>query len=71
MKRAAAKRDSIIRHLRALMTREKIDLLSAVDHGAPNKVVGVLTSEDVANAYEKQRVSAEIAFAHSTVRTFS
>ena len=38
-----------------LMTREKIDLLPVVDKDAPTKVVGVLTSEAVANAYEKAK----------------
>ena len=38
-----------------LMTREKIDLLPVVDKDAPTKVMGVLTSEAVANAYEKAR----------------
>jgi Zn-dependent protease/CBS domain-containing protein len=38
-----------------LMTKEKIDLLPVVEKDAPNKVVGVLTSEAVANAYEKAK----------------
>jgi Zn-dependent protease/CBS domain-containing protein len=38
-----------------VMTREKIDLLPAVDREAPDKIVGVLTSEGVANAYEKAK----------------
>jgi len=38
-----------------LMTREKIDLLPVVDKDAPTKVVGVLTNEAVANAYEKAK----------------
>jgi Zn-dependent protease/CBS domain-containing protein len=38
-----------------LMTKEKIDLLPVVDKDAPTKVMGVLTSEAVANAYEKAR----------------
>ncbi len=40
-----------------LMTREKIDLMPVVDKEAPSKVVGVLTSEAVANAYEKAKNS--------------
>lgn len=40
-----------------LMTREKIDLLPVVEKNAQTKVVGVLTSEAVANAYEKARSS--------------
>ena len=38
-----------------LMTKEKIDLLPVVDRETPTKVVGVLTSEAIANAYEKAR----------------
>ena len=38
-----------------LMTREKIDLLPVVDKDVPTRVMGVLTSEAVANAYEKAR----------------
>jgi Zn-dependent protease/CBS domain-containing protein len=39
------------------MTREKIDLLPVVDKQNPTKVVGVLTSEAVAAAFEKARNS--------------
>ncbi len=38
-----------------VMTREKIDLLPVVERESPDKVVGVLTSEGVANAYEKAK----------------
>ncbi|MCW4047706.1 MAG: site-2 protease family protein [Candidatus Bathyarchaeota archaeon] len=38
-----------------VMNREKTDLLPAVDREAPDKVVGVLTSEGVAKAYEKAK----------------
>ena len=38
-----------------LMTKEKIDLLPVVDKEYPTKVLGVLTSEAVANAYEKSK----------------
>jgi Zn-dependent protease/CBS domain-containing protein len=37
------------------MAREKIDLLPVVDKTAPTKVVGVVTSEGVAYAYEKAK----------------
>jgi Zn-dependent protease/CBS domain-containing protein len=37
------------------MIKEKIDLLPVVDKQNPTKVVGVLTSETVAGAYEKAR----------------
>ena len=38
-----------------VMTQEKIDLLPVVYRGTPDKVVGVLTSEAVASAYEKAK----------------
>jgi Zn-dependent protease/CBS domain-containing protein len=38
-----------------IMTREKIDLLPVVDRAAPTKVIGVVTSEGVAYAYEKAK----------------
>ena len=38
-----------------LMTKEKIDLLPVVDRETHTKVVGVLTSGAVANAYEKAK----------------
>jgi len=37
------------------MTKEKIDLMPVVDRETPSKVVGVLTSETVATAYEKAK----------------
>ena len=37
------------------MTKEKIDLLPVVDKETPTKLIGVLTSEAVATAYEKAR----------------
>lgn len=38
-----------------IMTREKIDLVPVVDREAPSKVLGVLTNEGVAYAYEKAK----------------
>jgi CBS domain-containing protein len=38
-----------------IMTREKIDLLPVVDKEALARVVGVVTSEGIAFAYEKAR----------------
>ena len=38
-----------------IMTREKIDLLPVVDRAMPTKVIGVLTNEGVAHAYEKAK----------------
>jgi len=39
-----------------IMSKEKIDLMPVVDKEATTKVVGVLTSEAVANAYEKAKI---------------
>jgi Zn-dependent protease/CBS domain-containing protein len=38
-----------------IMSREKIDLVPVVDRQAPSKVVGVVTSEGIAYAYEKAK----------------
>ncbi len=38
-----------------IMAREKVDLVPVVDKEAPTKVVGVVTSEGVAYAYEKAK----------------
>lgn len=38
-----------------VMNREKVDLLPVVERKTPDKVVGVLTSESVAQAYEKAK----------------
>jgi Zn-dependent protease len=38
-----------------LMTREKVDLIPVVNREEPNKIAGVVTSEGVANAYEKAK----------------
>jgi CBS domain-containing protein len=38
-----------------LMTREKVGLIPVVYREEPNKVAGVVTSEGVANAYEKAK----------------
>jgi CBS domain-containing protein len=38
-----------------IMTREKIDLIPVVERENPSKVVGVLTSEGVAYAFEKAK----------------
>jgi CBS domain-containing protein len=47
--------DEAILEVYKLMTREKIDLIPVVDRETPTKVVGVLTSEGIANAYEKAK----------------
>lgn len=46
--------DSILEAAK-IMTREKIDLVPVVDRDMPSKVVGVVTSESVAYAYEKAK----------------
>ncbi len=38
-----------------IMSREKLDLVPVVDRQAPSKILGVLTSEGVAYAYEKAK----------------
>jgi Zn-dependent protease/CBS domain-containing protein len=38
-----------------LMTRERIDLIPVVDKEMPAKLIGVLTSEAITNAYEKAK----------------
>ena len=47
--------DESILEANKIMTREKIDLIPVVDKEIPTKIVGVLTSEAVANAYEKSK----------------
>ncbi|MEM4574442.1 MAG: hypothetical protein QXF45_07890 [Candidatus Caldarchaeum sp.] len=39
-----------------VMVRQKIDLVPVVSRDDPNKVVGILTSESVAYAYEKAKI---------------
>ena len=55
MKHLSVFTDESILEAYKVMTREKIDLLPVVDRGTPDKVVGVLTSEAVASAYEKAK----------------
>jgi len=47
--------DESILEANKIMTREKIDLIPVVYKETPTKVIGVLTSEALANAYEKAR----------------
>jgi Zn-dependent protease/CBS domain-containing protein len=47
--------DESILEANKIMTREKIDLIPVVDKETPTKIVGVLTSEAIANAYEKSK----------------
>jgi Zn-dependent protease/CBS domain-containing protein len=47
--------DESILEANKIMTREKIDLIPVVDNEAPMTVIGVLTSEAIASAYEKAK----------------
>ena len=47
--------DESILEVNKLMTREKIDLIPVVDRQLPTKIIGVLTSEAIAEAYEKSK----------------
>ena len=47
--------DESILEANKIMSTEKIDLIPVVDKENPTRVVGVLTSEAIANAYEKSK----------------
>ena len=47
--------DESILEANKIMTREKIDLIPVVNKQTPSKIVGVLTSEAIANSYEKSK----------------
>ncbi len=47
--------DESILEANKIMSTEKIDLIPVVDKENPTKIVGVLTSEAIANAYEKSK----------------
>jgi len=47
--------DESILEANKIMTREKIDLIPVIDKEAPMTVIGVLTSEAIASAYEKAK----------------
>ncbi len=55
LKKLAVFQDESILEAYKIMTREKIDLLPVVDREALAKVIGVLTNESVAKAYEKAK----------------
>jgi CBS domain-containing protein len=55
IKNISTRPDEAVFEAYKLMTKEKIDLLPVVEKEMPTKVVGVLTSETVAAAYEKAR----------------
>jgi CBS domain-containing protein len=47
--------DESILEVNKLITREKIDLIPVVNREFPTKIMGVLTSEAIAEAYEKSK----------------
>ena len=47
--------DESILEANKLITREKIDLIPVVDREMPTKIIGVLTSEAISEAYEKSK----------------
>ncbi len=47
--------DESILEVNKIMTRQRIDLIPVVDKETPTKIVGVLTSEAISNAYEKAK----------------
>jgi Zn-dependent protease/CBS domain-containing protein len=55
LKNISVYEDESILEANKIITREKIDLIPVVDKQTPNKIVGVLTSEAIANAYEKSK----------------
>jgi len=54
-KQVSVFQDESILEAYKVMSREKLDMIPVVDKEAPNKVVGVVTSEGVAYAYEKAK----------------
>jgi len=55
VKQASVFPDESILEAYKVMSREKIDLIPVVDREAPTKILGVVTSEGVAQAYEKAK----------------
>ncbi len=55
LKNISVYEDESILEANKIMTREKIDLIPVVERETPTKVVGVLTSEAIARAYEKSK----------------
>jgi Zn-dependent protease/CBS domain-containing protein len=55
LKQVSIFQDESILEAYKTMSREKMDLLPVVDREAPTKIVGVVTSEGVAYAYEKAK----------------
>jgi Zn-dependent protease/CBS domain-containing protein len=55
MKNISVYEDESILEANKIMTREKIDLVPVINKQTPYKIVGVLTSEAIANSYEKSK----------------
>jgi Zn-dependent protease/CBS domain-containing protein len=55
LKNISVFQDESILEANKIIAREKIDLIPVIDKDMPRKVVGVLTSEAIASAYEKAR----------------
>jgi Zn-dependent protease/CBS domain-containing protein len=55
LKQISVFKDESILEANKIMIRERMDLVPVVDKEAPSKVVGVLTTQAIANAYEKAR----------------
>ncbi len=55
LKKISIHDDESILEANKIITREKIDLIPVVQKENPSKLVGVITSEAIANAYEKAR----------------
>ncbi|MCW4025224.1 MAG: site-2 protease family protein [Candidatus Bathyarchaeota archaeon] len=55
LKKIGVFEDEAILEAYKIMSREKIDLLPVIDHANPAMIVGVLTNEAVASAYEKAK----------------
>ncbi|HXX87890.1 MAG TPA: site-2 protease family protein [Candidatus Acidoferrum sp.] len=55
LKKISVFSDESILEAYKLMTQEKVDLIPVVNREEPDKVVGVVTSESVAKAYEKAK----------------
>jgi Zn-dependent protease/CBS domain-containing protein len=55
LKNISVYEDESILEANKIITKEKIDLIPVVDKQTPNKIIGVLTSEAIANAFEKSK----------------
>jgi Zn-dependent protease/CBS domain-containing protein len=55
LKNISVHEDESILEANKIMTKEKIDLIPVVDKQTPSKILGVITSEAIADAYEKSK----------------